>query len=76
MPVLYILGSLLGCADERAAAGTLGYTQASWDNGSGNEQQPAAASKAWAELTGSQRAAATVLGYTQVNWDHPVPDKN
>ena len=30
-----------GCKDERAAARVLGYTQASWDNDSRLEKQPA-----------------------------------
>ena len=51
----------VGCLSERTAAELLGYTQASWDNESGNEQPPATADKAWAELTGTQKAAAAVL---------------
>ena len=51
-----------GCNSEQVAAGILGYTQVSWDNGSGKEQQPVSADKAWAALTQHERSAAMVLG--------------
>ena len=47
----------------------LGYTRISWDDGSGQEQQPASADKYWANLTHSERAAAAILGYTETTWD-------
>ena len=55
------------------AARTLGYTQASWDNESGNEPQPAANDKGWSEFSDKERAAATVLGYTEFTWDNSPP---
>ena len=50
------------------AAEALGYTQASWDNTSGNEEQPAAAKKQWSELTDTEKSAVIVLGYTEETW--------
>ena len=47
----------------------MGYTQVSWDNESGNEQQPSSAHKYWNELTDTERAAAVVLGYSGSTWD-------
>ena len=48
----------------------LGYTQASWDNLSGQETQPDSEDKSWADLTDSERAAAVVLGFTGTSWDN------
>ena len=48
----------------------LGYTQASWDNLSGKEQQPLSSIKFWASLSANEKAAAVMLGYTQVSWDN------
>ena len=59
-----------GCNSEQVAAGILGYTQVSWDNKSGKEQQPVSADKAWAALTQHERSAAMVLGYTRATWDN------
>ena len=53
---------------QQQAATSLGYTQVSWDNASGNEAQPASASKKWADLTAQEKSAATVLGYTASTW--------
>ena len=53
---------------QQQAAALLGYTQASWDNASGDETQPASASKKWADLNTTERLAATVLGYTEQTW--------
>ena len=36
----------------------LGYTQVSWDNLSGQEQQPWSSIKSWASLTDNEKAAA------------------
>ena len=58
------------CNSEQAAARALGYTQASWDNQSGQEIQPDSADKNWADLTASERAAAADLGFTQTSWDN------
>ena len=58
-----------GCNSEQVAAGILGYTQVSWDNESGKEQQPSSAKKRWTQLTFQERAAAAVLGYTGSMWD-------
>ena len=46
----------------------LGYTQVSWDNLSGKEQQPWSSIKYWASLTDNEKAAAAVLGYTATTW--------
>ena len=51
----------------------MGYTEASWDNLSGNEAQPASAAKDWAELSSKEKEAASVLGYSQLSWDYPWP---
>jgi len=59
-----------GCNSEQVAAGILGYTQVSWDNESGKEQQPVSADKPWAALTQHERSAAMVLGYTRAMWDN------
>ena len=48
----------------------LGYTQASWDNLSGQEQQPWSSIKSWASFTDNEKAAAVVLGYSQTTWDN------
>ena len=57
------------CTIEEWAAVVLGYTQASWDNKSGKEQQPSSSQKYWTQLTARERAAASALGYTQWKWD-------
>ena len=48
----------------------LGYTQVSWDNLSGKEQQPLSYLKFWTSLSANEKAAAVMLGYTQVSWDN------
>ena len=48
----------------------LRYTQVSWDNLSGKEQQPLSSIKFWASLSANEKAAAVMLGYTQVIWDN------
>ena len=48
----------------------LGYSDQSWDNMSGNEQQPWASIKYWTQLTISEKAAAKALGYNKANWDN------
>ena len=58
-----------GCKEEQAAARVLGYTQASWDNDSRQEKQPASSNKYWNQLTHDERAAAAVLGYSELTWD-------
>ena len=58
------------CNSEQFALRALGYTQASWDNLSGKEQQPWSTIKFWASLTANEKAAAVLLGYTQTNWDN------
>ena len=59
-----------GHNSEQVAAEVLGYTQASWENLSGNEPQPASLLKSWSELTHSERVAAVLLGYTRKIWDN------
>ena len=61
--------NLSGCKKEQAAARVLGYTQASWDNDSGLEKQPASNNKYWDQLTRDERAAAAVLGYNDPAWN-------
>ena len=53
-----------GCISEQRAERALGFTQASWDNLSGEENQPSSWKKYWAELTDKEKAAAVVLEYT------------
>ena len=48
----------------------LGYNQVTWDNLSGQEQQPASALKYWASLTENEKAGAALLGYNQTTWDN------
>ena len=57
------------CFSEQWAVTVLGYTQASWDNKSGREQQPSSSEKYWVQLTARERAAASALGYTEWKWD-------
>ena len=63
----------IGCVNERMAIEKMGHTQASWDNESGKEPQPASSSKAWADLTAVEKQAAVVLGYDELSWDFPWP---
>ena len=58
------------CKSEQLAARVLRYTQVSWDNLSGKEQQPLSSIKYWASLSANEKAAAVLLGYTQVSWDN------
>merc|ERR1711939_1123321 len=68
-PVEATTATPLACNSERAAAVTLGYTQASWDNLSGKERQPWSADKHWYELSDKEQAAAALFGYTQKTWE-------
>ena len=52
------------------AATKFGYTQATWDNVSGKEEEPTSAYKIWSKLTDDEKAAAMVLGYTPKNWEN------
>ena len=67
-----VLTHLPVCVSERAALIVLGFTQVSWDNESGEEQQPLASFLSWAALTDEEKAAGTQLGYTATNWDTVV----
>ena len=58
------------CESEQGALRLLGHTPATWDNLSGDEQQPWSSIKHWVHLTESEKAAAVVLGYTAVTWDN------
>ena len=58
------------CDSEHDAAAALGYTQVSWENLSGQEQQPYSSFKSWSLLRDDQKAAAAVLEYNQTNWDN------
>ena len=66
---LFTLNSAFSIS-EQLAAQVLEYTQASWDNLSGKEQQPWSSIKYWASLTSNEKKAAAALGYTQVSWDN------
>ena len=48
----------------------IGFTQLSWDNESGEEQQPLTGLQYWAALTDEEKAAGTLLGYTAASWDN------
>ena len=61
---------LSACDSERAAGVALGYTQVSWDNLSGKEEQPWSSIKHWAALSDTEQKAAGLLGYTQFIWDN------
>ena len=58
------------CGSEQDAMRVLGYTQASWDNLSGEEQQPWSSIKYWSSLTPNEKEAAVVLGYTEMTWHY------
>ena len=58
------------CDSEQAGAVALGYTKLSWDDETGQERQPLASFKSWAQLTTNERAGAVLLGYTQASWDN------
>ena len=68
----FALALLADCSSEQDGAATLGYTQASWDNLSGKEQQPWSSIKSWAALGATEKAAAALLGYTEANWDNEL----
>ena len=48
----------------------LGYTEVTWDNGSGKEPQPFSSGKTWGALTEQEKEAAVILGYTEIIWDN------
>ena len=48
----------------------VGYSQVSWDDDSGEEQQPLASFLSWAALTDREKAAGALLGYTATSWDN------
>ena len=48
----------------------MGYTQITWDNESGNENEPSIVDKSWSEMTAQEKAALTVLGFTAKIWDN------
>ena len=56
-------------APEKEAAESFGYTEASWDNKSGQEAQPNAISRPWDELTTKKRNALKALGLTRASWN-------
>ena len=47
----------------------MGYTKVSWDNVSGNENQPSIVELYWRAMTNEQKASLTVLGFTKETWD-------
>ena len=65
-----MVASMTDCVSEQAAVILLGYTEASWDNLLGREQQPWSSIKYWSSLTPNEKAAAEVLGYTETAWDN------
>ena len=52
-------------AGERRAAGSIGYHEASWDDGMTTETT----GKWWVELSSKEQKAATKLGYAKGEWD-------
>ena len=58
------------CKSERVWWQVLGYTQVSWDNWSGEEQQPWSSIKYWSSLTPNEKAAAEALGFNGTTWDN------
>ena len=52
-------------AEQKAAATTLGYDEATWD-GNG---KVAVEEKDWEELTVEEQKAASTLGYDEDEWD-------
>ena len=53
---------------EEAAALSLGYSQAGWDNGAA----PQACMKPWDALSQEEAAAASILGYGKDEWDEEL----
>ena len=51
---------------------TLGYTQVTLDNVSGEEQQPWTSIKYWSSLTVNEQGAALLLGYSPNTWDNSL----
>ena len=66
----YLVAFPSGCQSELAAAKALGYTQVSWDNESGNENQPSIDDKSWSEISAQEKALLTFFGYTEKTWDN------
>ena len=66
----YLVAFPSGCQSEQEAAKALGYTQITWDNLSGNENEPSIVDKYWSEMTAQEKAALTVLGFTAKIWDN------
>ena len=58
------------CNSEQAAAKSLGYTQITWDDASGQENEPSSVDKAWNKLTTEEKSAAVDLGFTGKTWDN------
>ena len=58
------------CNGEQAAYTTLGYTEASWNNLSGEQLRPWSTIKSWAHLSAKEEEAAAVLGYDAITWDN------
>ena len=58
------------CVGEQAAAAVLGYTQATWDDDSGQSRTPWPARKPWLAMSSTERSAAVLLGYTAATWDN------
>ena len=61
---------MAACDSERAGAVVLGYTEASWENLSGQERQPWSYGKPWIRLTDIERIGAALLGFTEKSWDN------
>ena len=55
--------------DEKEAAKVFGYTEASWDNKSGQEVQPNSINRPWDELALKKRNALKALGLTRASWN-------
>ena len=57
-------------ACEQAAARTLGFTQASWDDTSGKEVLPWSMAKYWDQLTKDEQKAAEILCLNKIIWNN------
>ena len=70
MKATHSMTDATGWNDEQTAAKTLGYTQVTWDDASGQETEPSSADKAWDELTTEEKSAAVRLGFMGKTWDN------
>ena len=70
MKATHSMTDATGWNDEQTAAKTLGYTQVTWDDASGQETEPSSVDKYWDELTTEEKSGAVDLGFTAKTWDN------